>query len=142
AVTKIGETFLEGGVPWTASALAKKLGVPDRTVQEILHQLASQEILAVIGEEIDPGYLPARAIDMVTVKIVLDALKGTAGPVEFPAEERADERVDRILSGLDDEMARSAHNLTLRQLALKATADHAEAEGRRDRAQRARTAAG
>jgi DNA-binding IscR family transcriptional regulator len=88
-------------------------------IQDVLHKLTCQGLLAEVGEEVDPAYLPARDLDAITVKRVLDALKGTYGHVEFPAEERADERVDRILSGLDQEMETSPHNLTLRQLAAR-----------------------
>jgi len=117
AVTKIAEAFGAGKAHWTASGLARRLGFPEPTVENVLGRLVFAKILAPVGDERDPGYLPARDVGSITVKNVLDALRGTGGEITFPPDERRDERVERILAGIDRAIAESDCNLSLLEIA-------------------------
>jgi membrane protein len=120
AMSRIGERFLAGGKPWTAAELADLLAVPPRPLEEVLSVLVERGLLAVVPSGKEEAFLPARDLDAITVKAVIDALKGTSGPVDVPARTDADHGIDRILENLDREMAQSKSNATLRSLALSA----------------------
>jgi membrane protein len=122
AMTRIGERFLEGGEPWTATALATELAVPERPLQEVLAVLCDRGLLVATPAGKDDALLPARDLESVTVKSVIDALKGTSGPVDVPATTAVDREIDRLLESLDGEITRSASNATLRDLARSAQA--------------------
>lgn len=123
ALARIAHAFLEGRPPRTAAELANELAAPQRVLEEVLYTFEERGILAVSGEGDEAVFLPARDLDAITVKSILDALKGTAGHPDPKGGAPIDEHIDRILAGLDDEFEGSRHNRTLRSLG--------EAAGRR-----------
>ena len=124
AMTRIGEQFLRGGEPWTAVRLAGELGVPLRPVEEVLDALLARKLLVVTTAGKEDALLPARDLESITVKSVIDALKGTTGPVEVPQHAGVDHQIDRILAGLDQELLDSRHNRTIRSLAESVAREH------------------
>jgi membrane protein len=130
AMSRIGERFLSGGPAWTADGLGTALAVPARPLEEVLGALVDRGILAPVPAGSEDGYLPGRDLDAITVKSVLDALKGTSGPVDLPPRTKADHRIARLLETLDREMQESRGNATIRSLAL-AVAREEEEEARR-----------
>jgi membrane protein len=122
AMSRIGERFLSGGQPWTAAELADVLAVPPRPLEEVLSVLVDRGLLAAAPSGKGDAFLPARDLDAITVKTVIDALKGTSGPVDVPATTDSDREIDRMLESLDREMTGSKSNATLRSLALSARA--------------------
>jgi len=126
AMARIGQRFLAGGPGWTADDLATELAVPIRPMEEVLDLLTQRGVLAVAPMGSQDAFLPARDLDAITVKSVLDALKGTSGPVDVPARTKADHRIDGILAALNQEMADSHSNATMRSLALAVTREEAE----------------
>lgn len=123
AMTRIGERFLAGGEPWTANGLATELAVPERPLHEVLAVLCERGLLVTSPSIKDEALLPARDLETITVKSIIDALKGTSGPVDVPATTGIDREIDRLLESLDGEIARSASNATLRSLALAAQSE-------------------
>jgi membrane protein len=122
AMTRIGATFLSGGEPWTVSRLAAELAVPQRPLQEILGLLVARGMLAEIERGKESAYLPARDLGGITVKSVLDALKGTTGLVAVPTSSPIDIDIDRLMAGFDQEARESNFNQTVRMLAEAAHA--------------------
>jgi membrane protein len=117
AMARIGARFLAGGEAWTASLLANDLGVPQRPLQEILYLLASHGLLVETPRGEEDGFVPARDLDSMRVKEILDVLKGTVGPVNVPRRTSVDEQIDRLMDGLERDLGESRHNITVRQLA-------------------------
>ena len=126
AMARIGQRFLACGPPWTSDDLATELAVPIRPMEEVLDLLVQRGVLAVVPSGPEDAFLPARDLDAVTVKSVLDALKGTSGPVDVPARTKADHRIDGILAALDQELTGSVSNATMRSLALAVEREEAE----------------
>jgi membrane protein len=126
AMARIGQRFLAGGPGLTADELATDLAVPIRPMEEVLDLLIARGVLAVAPTGSQDAFLPARDLDTITVKSVLDALKGTSGPVDVPARTKADHRIDKLLAALDREMADSGSNATMRSLALAGAREEAE----------------
>ncbi|MFN0009130.1 MAG: YihY/virulence factor BrkB family protein [Planctomycetota bacterium] len=126
AMARIGQRFLSGGPGWTADGLATELAVPIRPMEEVLDLLIEGGVLAVAPTGSQDAFLPARDLDTITVKSVLDALKGTRGPVDVPARTKADHRIDGMLAALNQEMADSPSNATMRNLALAVSQENTE----------------
>lgn len=126
AMARIGQRFLAGGPSWTADALAAEIAVPIRPMEEVLDLLVQRGVLAVAPMGSQDAFLPARDLDAITVKSVLDALKGTSGPVDVPARTKADHRIDKILAALNQEMADSHSNATMRDLAVAVSREESE----------------
>lgn len=116
-MTRIGEAFLAGARPRTGVELALDLAVPQRELEEVIYVLVDRGCLVEALANHEHGFLPARDLDSITVKAVIDALKGTTGPVDVPASQHVDTEIDRILSGLDHELSDSRWNRTIRNLA-------------------------
>jgi membrane protein len=137
AMTRIAQRFLKGEEPWSASTLALELCVPQRVLEEVLYACADGGLLVDSYRGEARAFLPARDLESITVKMILDTLKGTS---QKPAEHATkgcpeDEVIDRILAGIDGEVETSRHNRTLRSLteglAREEAAVRAAAKGKR-----------
>jgi membrane protein len=118
-VVRVARAFLRGEAPLRPSELASKLGVPERTVVEVLRALIDQHVLVPVEDEVleEAAVVPARDLDRLTLKDVFDALKGRTGPVEFAPRDDVDRAVDEVLAAYERECAEAPNNLTLRELA-------------------------
>jgi membrane protein len=126
-MTRVGEGFLCAAPPRTALVLAAELDVPQRELEEVIYVLVDRGLLAETNEAHERAFLPARDLDSITVKAVLDALKGTAGPVDVPSPDHVDEQIDRILGGIDVELAESRWNRSIKSLAETALRERSAA---------------
>jgi membrane protein len=124
-MTRVGATFLRGERPLAPSEIAAQIGVPIRPVEEVLAILVERGLLIAAETQAGEGYLPARDFGNVTIKTVLDALKGTSGPVDVPAKGPMDEELDSLLARLEGELEGSPHNRSLRDLAQEAKTEPA-----------------
>jgi len=68
--------FSEGKNPLTAPQISNNLGIPIRLLHQILYELVDSRIISDTSndESEDPAYLPARDINQLTVRYVIDAL--------------------------------------------------------------------
>ncbi len=133
AMARIAQRFLSGEPAWSASTLALELSAPQRVLEEVLYSLCDNGVLvdSYIGES--RTFLPARDLEAISVKSVLDALKG-AEPVAQEAAVSAslhDDLINRILTGLDAEVAGSKWNRTMRSLAESVAREEAAAQAAR-----------
>ncbi|MBK7877448.1 MAG: YihY/virulence factor BrkB family protein [Planctomycetes bacterium] len=120
AVGRVGEAFLTGAAPWTVERLAQDLALAPRPVGEVLDLLTQRGVLARAVHGGEATFLPARDLEQITVKSVLDALRGDAGFDPRTSLAQVDAEVGRLLEGFDRELLDSRHNRTLRQLAESA----------------------
>jgi len=129
AVLRTTLSFLEGGPRPTVAALAAEFGVQPRAVEGVLNALEQAGLLAAVDEDGQGGatFVLARDPGSIRIKQVADALS-TAGDEEGELPERmgADETIDRLLRRLDGELAGSASNIDLRELARRARHDGRE----------------
>jgi membrane protein len=133
AMTRIAQRFLRGEHAFSASELALELSAPQRVLEEVLYALADHGILVDSYRGEARSFLPGRDLDGITVKSVLDALKGTDAPVVQPMSQGSlhDDWIDRVLLGLDAEMADSKWNRTLRSIAESVAREEAAADAER-----------
>jgi membrane protein len=134
AMVRIAKAFLKGDKPLTAAAIAAQLGVPPRPVEDVLGALIARGILAAAEGPQEDCYVPAVDLEQITLQVILDALKGTSGPVDVPPQGAMDEELDRLLARLNEEMRTSPQNRNLRDLAREAgrEVETAEAVVRRE----------
>lgn len=102
AMALIGRHHCQGLPAWTGEGLGQHLGVPAAVVEGVLAPLHARGLLATTADE-PPRLLPARPLENVPVKALLDALRGDLDdsdlrsaplPVERPVDD-ALETVDR-----------------------------------------------
>ena len=120
AMVRIASAFLRGDRPLTAAEIAAQIGVPPRPVEEVLGVLVEQQLLTAAESHQEDYYVPAKDLEQITIQVVLDALKGTSGPVDVPPQGAMDEELDRLLARLNEEMKTSPQNRNLRELAREA----------------------
>jgi membrane protein len=116
ALTWIGRNFYANAPAWTVDTLAERLGVPVPALTPLLATLVGHGILAETAHE-PPGYLPARALDTVRIKEVLDALRTAEEPA--PAAPRAwprEPQVEAVLARIDGAVDTALRDGTLRDL--------------------------
>lgn len=119
-VARIAGAFLTGGAPKTVSQLASELALPVRSCLEVVTNLVEHDILVRTETSGESEVLPARALDSITVKNVLDALKGTVGTVDVPSDSWLDKHLDGLLQTLNEEASESPANCSLQELAKRA----------------------
>ncbi len=132
---RITAAFLAGKPAPSAADLASDAGVGPRTVMQVLETLVGADLLARTADD-EGGFLPARDPETITVLDVLLAMRREQDARQPPATCRLDERVDRILTALDEELSRSLHNYTLSELARTHLDEGAQPAAPRDAAQR------
>jgi membrane protein len=118
AMVRICRAFLTGGVRPSAVDLASELGVPPRPVEACLGTLADRGLVAISDEGDSARFLPGRDPSEITIKHVLDALKGSSGSLDVPGRGEIDERLALLVRQLEGEIAGSKANRSLRELAL------------------------
>jgi len=122
AVLRISTDFTAARPPRTSTAIAEDLALPEPRVGGSLALLEHAGILAVADHEGQSCWIPARDPATVRVKDVLDALRRVGPPVDLAPRTNSDIIADRMLAGLEGELAASDYNRTLRDLALEVLA--------------------
>ena len=140
AMVRIATAFLKGRKPLTAAGIAAQLGVPPRPVEDVLGVLVGRHLLAAAEGPQEDCFVPAIDLEQITIQVILDALKGTSGPVDVPPQGAVDEELDRLLERLNEEMRTSPQNRNLRDLAREAGREVETAEAVIRRETRAREA--
>ncbi len=116
---RIAGDFLAGAPRRTAAELADLLAVPPPVVEEVLDALVRSGFVArtLAGREI--GYLPAREPETIRANDLRNALRRDriGDDIRAGVERRLGPEIARVLAGLEEDLRRSPHNLTLRELA-------------------------
>ena len=118
-VLRVARAFLHGQAAPSIWQLAETLGVPEHTIGEVVRKLRAYNLLATTESDADARLLPARDIDSIRVKDVIDALKGSDGRPDFPACDAADRALDELYAAWEQDGCSSSRNLSLRELAEK-----------------------
>jgi membrane protein len=99
AMLLIGRHFLDGKAPWTVDGLAKCLSAPVRLVTELLHILAEKGLLVPVSD--GQAYVPARDLELIGIKEILDTLRRFGEPQTLPAHGDHLEVVDGVIDAVD-----------------------------------------
>ena len=126
AMVRITKAFIDGKPHPDAIQIAADLGVPPRPVEAALSSLAERGLVAISDSRGEQTFLPGRDPGEITIKHVIDAMKGFSGAVAVPCHGDVDKRLDVFVRQLDSEIENSDANRTMRELA-KAEAEAADA---------------
>ncbi len=112
----VGQRFLVGKPPWTADDLAKRLNAPVRLVTELLHILAEKRLLTVVSD--GQAYLPARDLERIGIKDILDTLRTFGEPQMVRAKGDHKEVVEEVVEEVDRAVSTTLSGKNLKNLLL------------------------
>ena len=110
--------FCDGQTPLTEMEIADELDTPIRLHRALLHRLTETGVLVIAqGEsERERRYLPARDVEVMSIKFVLDRLEKT-GTYDVPVAQTPEfERLRAALLGMEQAMERAPENFLLKEL--------------------------
>lgn len=113
----VGKHFLDGKPPLTAAALANRLKTPAQLVKELLHVLAGTRLLQAVSD--GQGYLPARDLERIGIKEILDSLRTFGEPQGLPVQGDQVAIVDHVVNEVDRAVATSLAGKDLKTLILE-----------------------
>ena len=115
---RVISTFSKGKMPLTASNLSQALEIPIRLVQQLLDELVESEIFSITeikGNEI-LAYQPARDINIITVKSIIEALE-QKGVDNIPVAQTPElQSLSEVLWTFSAEIEKSPANLLLKDI--------------------------
>jgi membrane protein len=125
----IGGHYVAGRPAWTMRQLTQGLGVPMHAVDVVLAALEQAKLLVESNDD-PPAYLPARDLGAISVRQLLEAVR-SAGEDRFlnPAGLPVSERVDQILTRLEQALNASMGSVTVKDLAADPLAELARDPG-------------
>jgi len=117
--TMVGQYFLAGLPPPTATMLGSKIGVPTRLVHRTMRTLcAARLIVETAGSE--TGYLPARPMEAITCHDILLALRATEGRELATRDEPTRSEVFGEFQRIQEAERAAASSVTMLALAHRA----------------------
>ena len=115
---RVISTFSKGKMPLTASNLSQALEIPIRLVQQLLDELVESEIFSIteIKENEKLAYQPARDINIITIKSIIEALE-QKGVDNIPVAQTPElQSLAEVLSTFSAEIEKSPANLLLKDI--------------------------
>jgi len=119
----IGSSFHDGKQRWKINTMSEHLGIPAKSVQEVMTAMVRKGLLITSNDE-PPAYYPARDIETITIKEIIDAVRtggedaGYAGET-FPAVPA----IDTLMKQMEKALADSLHDRTVRDIVLQQKKD-------------------
>ena len=115
---RVISTFSKGKMPQTASKLSQTLEIPIRLVQEVLDELVDSDILSIAeikGNE-KLAYQPARDINIITIKSIIEALE-QKGVDNIPVAQTPElQSLSEVLWTFSAEIEKSPANCLLKDI--------------------------
>ncbi|MFZ5996555.1 MAG: YihY/virulence factor BrkB family protein [Nitrospirota bacterium] len=114
----IGYHFYHNLPPWTLDGLMRHIRLPFQPILEILTLLKGKSLVFETGDD-PPLYLPARDIETIPLKEILDAVR-TAGEGSYhPSGECISEsEIERTLKRIDEAISGALGESTLKSVVL------------------------
>jgi len=115
---RVISTFSKGKMPETSSKLSQALEIPIRLVQQLLDELVESEILSITeikgNEKI--AYQPARDINIITIKSIIEALE-QKGVDNIPVAQTPElQSLSEVLWTFSAEIEKSPANCLLKDI--------------------------
>lgn len=115
---RVARAFLDAAPRPSTEQLVCELQAPPQTIDEVAGRLIDQGLLVATGKGPERTYVPGRDLDTVRIHELVNVLRHCHPPDRNPGEELAGPpAINGLMQALDDVVARSEANLTLRQLA-------------------------
>lgn len=112
----IGRAHAQGAAAWTTQRLAQQVCMPASNIEQLLDALERGGLLVHTADD-PPRYLPARALEAITIKSLLDCVHHAGDGVEMrKGDAPLDAAVEDLCGVIDAGMAGALHGRTLRDL--------------------------
>jgi membrane protein len=115
-MTLIGHNFYYGMEAWTPLALARQFNAPRQLITELLHTLTQKQLLVATSD--GQGYVPARDLERIGLKEILNSLRTAGGQEELPNREGNKDVVDDVTEQVDQAVATTLAGKSLKSLVL------------------------
>jgi membrane protein len=126
-VTLVGEHYLAGRAPPTATQMAMQLAVPTRLIRQIMQTLSAARIIVeTLGPE--TGYIPARPMESITCHDILNAIRSTHGQELSTRDEPMRAEVFGEFQRIQEAERQAASSVTMLALANRARRQLRESE--------------
>jgi len=112
------KNFATGRRPFYAIDISQRLEIPIRLVRQILFELVESGVISEVRAEQDRdvAYQPARDIDSMTIKFVVDSLDNR-GSADIPVADSAEfEKISSSLKQFAGEIEKSPANVLLKDI--------------------------
>jgi len=120
-LTFIGQRFVRGELPPSATEIAAALAVPTRLVKQIMSTLSTARLVTeAAGPE--PAYLPARPLETITCHDILLALRSSQGQELATRDESARSEVYGEFQRIEEAERQAASSVTMLALVSRAHA--------------------
>jgi len=117
AAAKIGQRFYRGEPAWTLEALAGQIRIPTTALESVIEAIRQRGLLLETADD-PPCLIPARALESVTIKELLDAIRTAGEEPGLSAETMySAERVNQLFQSMDESLSGTLHGQTWRDLA-------------------------
>ena len=120
-MTCIGQRFQQGLPPVTLQEISSELGIPTRLIEQVLETLMLARLVVEISAD-EPGYAPARPLDMINCHHVLLALRALRGQELITRNEPVREEVYGEFARIQAAEQAAASGITLLALVTRAQA--------------------
>ena len=118
-LTFIGQRFVRGALPPSATEIAAALAVPTRLVKQIMRTLSTARLVTeAAGAE--PAYLPARPLEAITCHDILLALRSSQGQELATRDEPERSEVYGEFQRIEEAERQAASSVTMLALVNRA----------------------
>jgi membrane protein len=115
-MARVAENFVAGRPPWTLQGLAQSLRVPQPAMERILAGLEAGNVLMENNDD-PPGYLPARALDALSVRELLLIVRAAGEDAHLcPSAVPASAPIDDVLGRMERAAEAELAGMTVRDL--------------------------
>ncbi len=124
-MTLIGRDYYRHGAGWTEERFAESLRVPKQAIQAVLSAIENARLL-VRTDAAPAVYLPACALDAISIKSIVDAVrKDSKGPDINKYNVMDVPGVNEVINRMDEALEQLLNTDTLKDLALAADSEGA-----------------
>lgn len=110
----IGQHFVLGKAPWNAEGLAKQINAPVSLVTDVANILVEKHLL--VSASNGHVYVPARDLENITIKEILDTLRQAGAARIAPPRVDGPDMVDAVMQEVDRAMTTSLQGKSLKTL--------------------------
>ncbi|GAB4389203.1 MAG: YihY/virulence factor BrkB family protein [Thermodesulfovibrionales bacterium] len=109
--------------PWTLDGLTSRLSLPVEPVQDVILVLEQKGLLAESADE-PPAYLPARALETIRLKDIVDAVR-SAEESSYRLDEKhlSAPEVDKVVERMEASVKDALGGMTIRDLVVTCTGE-------------------
>ncbi|MBI1920289.1 MAG: YihY family inner membrane protein [Geobacter sp.] len=123
---EIAIAYQKGSPPWTAERLAEVLGIPVRTLTELLALFTGAGFLTQVAGE-QPAWHPAKPLEQVRLAEIIDAVRNYGESYPVSLKFRGGDLLEELLTKLRKGAAEAIAGMSLHDLVEK-VAGHGNAE--------------